>query len=77
MTNTLGSLESYFAIHSDLSKNLSNQINTDIIPSLLDYIKNEKELIKNLELSGKESEKNLMEEMQSYDKVRKININDK
>ena len=65
----MGSLESYFAIHSDLSKNLSYQINSDIIPALLNYIKDEKDIIKRMELTGKQCEKSLNEVMDSYEKV--------
>lgn len=62
-------MESYFAIHADLSKNLSTQINSDIIPALLNYIKDEKEVMKNMETTGKQCEKNLNEVMETYDKV--------
>ena len=62
-------MESYFAIHADLSKNLAVQINTDIIPTLGNYIKNEKEMIRSMEFSGQKLEKNLNEVMETHDKV--------
>jgi len=62
-------LESYFAIHADLSKNLSVQMDTDIIPTLVNYIKSEKELIRSMEFSGQKLEKKLNEVMETYDKV--------
>ena len=69
LKNALDSLESYFAIHSDLSKSLSSQINSDIVPALLNYIKNEKDIIKNMELTGRQCEKSLNEVMETYEKV--------
>ena len=69
LKNALDSLESYFAIHSDLSKTLSSQINSDIVPALLNYIKDEKEIIKKMELTGKQCEKSLNEVMDIYEKV--------
>lgn len=65
----MDSLESYFAIHSDLSKTLSSQINSDIIPALLNYIKDEKDVIKKMELTGRQCEKSLNEVMDTYEKV--------
>lgn len=65
----MGSLESYFAIHAELSKNLSNQINTDIITTLFNYVKDEKELIVKIELSGRKTEKDLNLVMETYNKV--------
>lgn len=69
MIGILESLESYLAIHSELSKQLSLQINNDIIPNLMNYISNEKNFIKEIEINGKDLEKKLKEVMGTYEKV--------
>ena len=69
LVGILESLESYLAIHSEQSKQLSIQITNDIIPNLISYISNEKVFLKEIEIMGKEYEKKLKDVTGTYEKV--------
>lgn len=63
------SLQSYFVIHSDLSKNFSNQIEDDILPRILECLNKNKENFKEKEIFGKNCEKKMKELRERNDKV--------